>query len=148
MEQRFININLRQGIRLWSYLYMCKYRWRGGRGAENTQRPCYRNRPVHVYSCSGSKAFSHIRPPGSMWWAECSEESHICMMPISSKVWQKTNAFQAHNYCNMRIIYHSILIQWNYHRKCAIFTLFIAHLVLTLWHYLSISQMRTLRILK
>lgn len=95
MEQRFININRRQGIWLWSYLYMCKYRCGGGR-AENAQRPCYRNRPVHVYPCSGSKALSHIRPPfsGRMWWAKCSEESYICVMPISSKGMAKEKCIQ------------------------------------------------------
>lgn len=80
------------GIQLWSYLYMCKYRW----GAENTQRPCYRNRPAHVYFSSGSKAMSHIRPS---FQVECGRQNvpkrTVYVMLISLKgIAKKKKCFQ------------------------------------------------------
>lgn len=80
MEQWFININQRLGIQLWSYLYMCKYRW----GAENTQRPCYRNRPVHVYFLFGSQSMSQKILFSGRTWQNVPKRA-IWVIPTSHK---------------------------------------------------------------
>lgn len=147
MEQQFININCIVGIQLWSYLYMCKYRW----GAENTQRPCYRNRPAHVYFSSGSKAMSHIRPSFQI---ECSRQNvpqrTVYVMPISLKgIAKKKKYFQ----CNMHNIHQSVFISENLVKlsQYAVSTFVIVHFVsnpdnISEVEIISISQIRMLRL--